>query len=115
MTDMKTKIDQILNLFRGVTFDLVDELQKYSALNTRECLNKINILPPATKPENIVFPTELLWTIRQAAKSLGICEKTLWTLTQTKEIRCIRIGRVVRYDPADLREWINRKKSEVTQ
>jgi len=53
----------------------------------------------------------LLLTARQAAKVLTICEKTLWTLTQRGEIPAVKIGRAVRYDPADLRVWIDCAKN----
>jgi excisionase family DNA binding protein len=53
----------------------------------------------------------LLLTARQAAKVLNVCEKTLWTLTKNGDIPAVRIGRAVRYDPADLRAWIERAKS----
>jgi len=53
----------------------------------------------------------MLLTARQTAKALSICEKTLWTLTQQGEIPCVRIGRAVRYDPADLQNWIQRAKN----
>jgi len=53
----------------------------------------------------------LLLTAREAAKGLNVCEKTLWTLTKNGEIPAVRIGRAVRYDPADLRAWIEKAKS----
>ena len=52
----------------------------------------------------------LLWNSREAAKALSISERTLWGLTQSGEIPCVRIGRSVRYDPADLRAWIESRK-----
>ena len=56
-------------------------------------------------------PATLLLKPAEAAKRLQIGERTLWRLTDAGEIPCIRIGRSVRYDPADLRAWINAKKS----
>jgi excisionase family DNA binding protein len=53
----------------------------------------------------------LLLTAPQAAKALAISPRTLWSLTDTGEIPCVRIGRAVRYDPEDLRAWIARRKS----
>jgi excisionase family DNA binding protein len=52
----------------------------------------------------------LLWTSRQAAKALAISERKLWELTNEEAIPCIRIGRAVRYDPADIRAWIDGQK-----
>ena len=47
----------------------------------------------------------------QAASTLAICEKTLWSITEPRgDLPRVRIGRSVRYDPADLRAWIEKKK-----
>jgi len=53
-------------------------------------------------------PTEsLLLTIREAAESLSVCEKTLWNYTRPRgDLPCVRIGNRVLYDPEDLRRWI---------
>jgi excisionase family DNA binding protein len=57
-------------------------------------------------------PTEfLLWTSRQTAKVLAISERKLWELTNKGAIPCVRIGRAVRYDPADIRTWIDAQKN----
>lgn len=54
----------------------------------------------------------LLLTPKEAAVALGVCEKTLWSLTDPRgPIACVRIGRAVRYDPADLTAWIESVKS----
>jgi len=52
----------------------------------------------------------LLLTPQQAADSLAISTRKLWTLTNCGEIPCVRIGRLVRYDPTDLRQWIDEQK-----
>jgi excisionase family DNA binding protein len=52
----------------------------------------------------------MLLTVIEAAKTLAISPRTLWSLTDSGEISCVRIGRAVRYDPADLRAWIDRRK-----
>ena len=57
-------------------------------------------------------PFRLLLSVREAATAMGICEKTLWTLTQTGEIPVIRIGRAVRYPVDGLREWIQKKSED---
>jgi excisionase family DNA binding protein len=53
----------------------------------------------------------LLLTAQQAAKALAISPRTLWSLTDSGEIPSVRIGRAVRYDPVDLRTWIEARKS----
>lgn len=42
----------------------------------------------------------------EAAKRLAICERTLYTLTQTGQIPSVRIGRLVRYSPNAIQDWI---------
>ena len=53
----------------------------------------------------------MLLTARQAAKALCISERTLYSITQRGDLRAVRCGRLVRYDPADLRAWIERAKN----
>lgn len=67
-----------------------------------------------TSPDTDKVPT-LLWTSREAAKALAVSERTLWSLTQRGDIRCVRIGRAVRYDPTDLRAWIEACKAEAAR
>jgi excisionase family DNA binding protein len=45
---------------------------------------------------------------RDAAKALGICERTLYTLTKKGEIPVIRSGRLVLYVVEDLKEWLKK-------
>jgi excisionase family DNA binding protein len=49
---------------------------------------------------------QLLMTAKQAAARLAISERTLWQLTNDGELPAVRFGRIVRYDPADLRAFI---------
>jgi excisionase family DNA binding protein len=54
----------------------------------------------------------MLLTARQAAKVLSISERTLFSLTKSGSITAVRFGgRNVRYDPADLRAWIDSAKN----
>ena len=48
---------------------------------------------------------------REAAKALGICERTLYALTKRGEIPVVRSGRLVRYSVEDLKTWM-KKSSE---
>ena len=57
------------------------------------------------------IPLKLLLAAREAAEALSVCEKTLWSLTQPRgDLPCVRIGRRVLYDVADIRKWIESKK-----
>lgn len=60
---------------------------------------------------NPTEPLKLLWTCREAAKALGISERTLWTLTDEGILPCIRVRRIVRYDPEDIKRWIKSQKT----
>ena len=62
-----------------------------------------------TKSEETIEP--MLLTVRRAAKVLALSERTLWSLTQAGQIPAVRFGRSVRYDPADLRRWIEAAKN----
>jgi len=42
---------------------------------------------------------------REAARRLSICERTLWSLTKSRQIPSLRIGKCVRYRVADLETW----------
>ncbi len=53
----------------------------------------------------------LLMTPDEAAGALTISPRKLWAMTNCGEIPCVRIGRSVRYDPDDLRLWIEEQKA----
>jgi len=48
---------------------------------------------------------------REAAELLAISERTLWALSNKGDLPRVEIGGSVRYDPADLREWVERNKT----
>ncbi len=43
---------------------------------------------------------------REAAKVLSISERTLWTLTNRREIPHLRLGRAILYPVDGLRSWL---------
>ena len=47
----------------------------------------------------------------EAAKALGISLRKLQDMTKRGEVRVVRLGRNPRYDPADLRQVIERSKT----
>lgn len=67
------------------------------------------------KLHNEPEPEPMLLTTRQAAWRLNISERTLYSYTQSGSIPVVRIGRAVRYDPADLRAWIERAKKSSSE
>ena len=48
------------------------------------------------------FPNAVLWTKEQAEAATGLCSKTL-----AKHVPPVRIGRSVRWRPADVARWID--------
>lgn len=52
----------------------------------------------------------LLLTAREVAKSLAVSPRTVWALTASGALACVRIGRAVRYDVEDLRAFVARQK-----
>lgn len=47
-----------------------------------------------------------------AAARLGITERHLRGLTQDRKIPFVRVGRLKRYDPDDLDNWIEENRTE---
>ena len=50
----------------------------------------------------------LLISVAQAAKTLGISPRSLWTQTRSGIIPSIRLGRRVMYSPCSLQDWVAR-------
>ncbi len=61
--------------------------------------------PTATNVPNLLQPPD-------AARALSVSERTLFALTKRGDIAAVRIGRAVRYDPADLRRYVDRAKGQ---
>lgn len=49
-------------------------------------------------------------TRREAAKMLGLSEKTIFNLTNSGELTCVKIGRSVRYPVQALHDFIKRNE-----
>jgi len=54
---------------------------------------------------------KMLLKPREAAETLSICERKLWSLMNSGEIRVVRCGSSTRYTPDDLRRWIEKNTS----
>lgn len=52
----------------------------------------------------------LLMTPKQAAQTLSLSPRKLWSLTASGEIPHLKIGRSVRYPVKDLSEWIEAQR-----
>ena len=56
-----------------------------------------------TRNENFALP---LMSAKQAAESLGISQRKLWSLTNARAIASIKIGRAIRYSVDDLQSFV---------
>jgi predicted DNA-binding transcriptional regulator AlpA len=56
-------------------------------------------------------PTRLLITARDAAFALSMSPRKLWAMTNAGQIPCVRLGRCIRYSPAELQSWIEGQQS----
>lgn len=54
----------------------------------------------------------LLYTRRQVAAMLGLCEKSVWALTRSGRLPAVRIGRAVRYSRDDILTFIEAAKDK---
>lgn len=58
-------------------------------------------------------PAPLALSPREAAKSLGISERTLWASTQPRgPIPSVKLGNRVLYPVASLNEWLSRTAAD---
>ncbi len=56
---------------------------------------------------------KLLVTPQEASRLLSCCEKSLWSLTWPRgPLRCVKLGRSVRYSLETLREFIAQQQAE---
>lgn len=64
----------------------------------------MNTLTPAPEP--------MLYSRRQVAAMLGLCEKSVWQLSRDGKLPIVRLGRAVRHDAADVRRLIESAKGK---
>lgn len=48
----------------------------------------------------------LLLSTKEAAQLLSVSPRTLWGWTASGDVPCVRKGRILRYDPEALRQWV---------
>jgi excisionase family DNA binding protein len=67
----------------------------------------MNPLPPAAAP----LGDEALWTVAEVAKLLRASRSWVYKLAESGDLPCIRIGALLRFDPAAIRVWLDSKAS----
>jgi excisionase family DNA binding protein len=50
---------------------------------------------------------KLAVTYREAADSIGVCERSIWSLVRDGKLRAIRVGRCVRIPVAELERFVS--------
>jgi excisionase family DNA binding protein len=53
----------------------------------------------------------ILLDLHEPARALRVSERTAWGLARRGDLRAVRIGRRLLFDPADLRAFIERQKT----
>lgn len=56
-------------------------------------------------------PKKLAVSYREAAASLGVCERTIWGLVRDGKLNAVRIGRSVRVPVAELERFVSGQQS----
>lgn len=51
-------------------------------------------------------PDEMLWTAREVAKHLRASVSWVYKAAERGELPCIRLGAMLRFDPAAIRAWL---------
>lgn len=59
---------------------------------------------------NTMIGEPMLLRPKDAARRLALSERTLWAMTRAGLLPCVRVGKSVRYCPADLAEWVQKAK-----
>ncbi len=59
-------------------------------------------------------PDDRLLTVDEAAVFLAISPKTLWTITNRRDVACVRIGGAVRYQKSDLLAFVEARRVGAT-
>ncbi|MBX9653849.1 helix-turn-helix domain-containing protein [bacterium] len=54
----------------------------------------------------------ILVSIKEAAYLLGICERSLWTLVQERQIPHLRLGRRLLFSRDSLQSWVTEQQQK---
>jgi excisionase family DNA binding protein len=79
--------------------------QQASRVETRD----LSADSPGPQIREAMRPEPLL-TLPQVAEFLAVSERTVKRLAAKRSLHCVRIGRSVRFDPSDVRRWVETRK-----
>ena len=61
--------------------------------------------------DTLTATAPMLYTRRQVARMLGVCEKSVWALTRDGKLPAVRVSeRLIRYTLADIEAFIDAAK-----
>lgn len=69
-----------------------------------------NITTATTRPDAAEAPIDRLLDTLEAARFLGVGKRTIQELAADRKLAAVKIGRSVRFDPADLRAFVEASK-----
>ncbi len=58
---------------------------------------------------------EKLWTINETAKYLGLKPDTIRGMARNIRIPAIKVGRIWRFEPRDIADWLLSQKNETNK
>jgi excisionase family DNA binding protein len=76
--------------------------------------NNYRLTPSSDRCTVLVVATRPLLDAEATAAKLGITERHLRDLVQTRRIPFVKVGRLNRFDPDALDVWLEERKVEVT-
>lgn len=57
----------------------------------------------------MIVDSKRLLSVLEAAEILSVCERTVHNLTKRGQLPSVRVGRALRYDPAQLQKFIEQQ------
>src|SRR5258708_29945816 len=67
-------------------------------------------VPSRGEEESALDCGESLLTLREVAGQLAVSPRTVRRLVAAGELRCVRIGRLIRVHPGDVSRWLSARK-----
>lgn len=55
----------------------------------------------------------MLWNVKQASEALNIPSTTLYSWVSQRMIPYVKVGRCLRFDPKDIKAWIESQKVDI--
>jgi len=100
----------------AVAAPLLEVIRRYCREAVRECMPVRRESQTMIGIDTVRVPTKgeppiprLALRVRDAAKALGISERTLWGWTNRGDVPHIRIGTVILYPVDSLRDWLKQQ------